>query len=234
MSHTWNSAENRPLRILLIRHAESTANFSGILSTTQPGPELTARGSEQAEALADALRDVPLDGLYASTLRRTQLTAEPVSRATGLPVTVIEGIHEIEAGDLEDRGDHEAMSAYALPMQVWAQGDFTAAIPGGFSGDHFFERFDRGIAEIWQAHQRRIDGNGNGNGNGDGDGENPDGDTVAIVDHDAAIRVWVAGRADNLGPEFTATHGLGNTGIVVLTGSPDAGWHVETWQGEPV
>ncbi|SMG25659.1 histidine phosphatase family protein [Agreia pratensis] len=219
MSRTWNSVENASIRILLIRHAESTANESGILSTTQPGPDLTARGREQADTLADALRDVPIDGLYASTLRRTQLTAEPLARQTGLPVTVIEGIHEIEAGDLEDRGDHEAMSAYALPMQVWAQGDFSAAVPGGFSGDHFFERFDRGIAEIWQAHQG---------------GENPDGDTVAVVDHDAAIRVWVAGRADNLGPEFTSTHGLENTGIVALTGSPAAGWHVETWQGEPV
>jgi broad specificity phosphatase PhoE len=227
MSHTWNSAENSALRILLIRHAESTANSSGILSTTQPGPELTSRGRQQAEALADALRDVPLDGLYASTLRRTQLTAEPLSRATGLPVTVIEGIHEIEAGDLEDRGDHEAMSAYALPMQVWAQGDFTATIPGGFSGDHFFERFDRGIAEIWRAHQ--------GSSAADrAESDRPDGDTVAIVDHDAAIRVWVAGRADNLGPEFTSTHALDNTGIVELTGSPAAGWHVVSWQGEPV
>jgi broad specificity phosphatase PhoE len=214
MSHTGIPTGDSPIRILLVRHAESTANFAGLLSTTQPGPELTTRGREQAEALADALRDVPLDGLYASTLRRTQLTAEPLSRTTGLPVTVIEGIHEIEAGDLEDRSDHEAMAAYAQPFRVWAQGDFTAAVPGGFSGDHFFERFDRGIAEIWQAH--------------------PDGGTVAIVDHDAAIRVWVAGRADNLGPDFTSTHGLDNTGIVVLTGSPSTGWHVETWQGEPV
>ncbi|SMQ71192.1 histidine phosphatase family protein [Agreia sp. VKM Ac-1783] len=221
MSHTSNSVGNSSIRILLIRHSESTANESGILSTTQPGPDLTARGREQAEALADALRDVPLDGLYASTLRRTQLTAEPLSRVTGLPITVIEGIHEIEAGDLEDRADLEAMSAYAQPFTVWAQGDFTAAVPGGFSGDHFFERFDRGIAEIWQAHQTPSS-------------DRPDGDTVAIVDHDAAIRVWVAGRADNLGPDFTSTHGLDNTGIVVLTGSPAAGWHVETWQGEPV
>jgi broad specificity phosphatase PhoE len=223
MSHTGIPTGDSPIRILLVRHAESTANFAGLLSTTQPGPELTTRGREQAEALAETLRDVPLDGLYASTLRRTQLTAEPLSRATGLPVTVIEGIHEIEAGDLEDRGDHEAMSAYALPFQTWALGDFTAAVPGGFSGDHFFERFDRGIAEIWQAHQP-----------GPGGDSEADGDTVAIVDHDAAIRVWVAGRADNLGPDFTSTHGLANTGIVVLTGSPAAGWHVETWQGDPV
>jgi probable phosphoglycerate mutase len=221
MSHTWNSAEKSFLRILLIRHAESTANESGILSTTQPGPELTARGREQAEALAAELRDVPLDGIYASTLRRTQLTAEPLSRHKNLPVKVIEGIHEIEAGDLEDRADLEAMSAYALPMRLWAQGDFTAAVAGGFSGEHFFERFDRGIAEIWQAHQP-------------GQGRDMDGDTVAIIDHDAAIRVWVAGRADNLGPDFTSTHGLSNTGIVVLTGSPAAGWHVESWHGEPV
>ena len=153
MSHTSSPTGKSHIRMLLIRHAESTANEAGILSTTQPGPELTPRGREQAEALAETLRDAPLDGLYASTLRRTQLTAEPLSRATGLPLTVIEGIHEIEAGELEDRSDHEAMSAYASPFRIWAQGDFTAAVPGGFSGDHFFERFDRGIAEIWRAQQ---------------------------------------------------------------------------------
>lgn len=199
----------------------------------QPGPELTARGRQQAEALPDALRaalpeaplDVVIDGLYASTLRRTQLTAEPLSRAIGVPVTVVEGLHEIEAGDLEGLDGHEAMHAYGAPLQAWALGDFTAAHPGAFDGDHFFERFDRGIAEIWRRHSST---------HGSAHGGEPDGDTVAVVAHDAAIRVWVAGRSTNLGPEFTSTHSLDNTAMVVLTGSPADGWRVESWQGEPV
>ena len=113
MSRTWISTGRSHIRILLIRHAESTANEAGIISTSQPGPELTARGRQQAEALPAALRealtddsgDLAIDGLYASTLRRTQLTAEPLSRAIGVPVTVVEGLHEIEAGDLEGLGE---------------------------------------------------------------------------------------------------------------------------------
>ncbi|CAD6008048.1 histidine phosphatase family protein [Agreia sp. COWG] len=238
MSHTWIPTGQSHIRILLIRHAESTANEAGIISTAQPGPELTARGRQQAEALPDAMRealaddsgDLTIDGLYASTLPRTQLTAEPLSRALGVPVTVVEGLHEIEAGDLEGLDGHEAMYAYGAPLQAWALGDFTAAHPGAFDGDHFFERFDRGIAEIWQRHSA---GHSSAAG-GDQAQSKPDGATVAIVAHDAAIRVWVAGRSTNLGPEFTSTHSLDNTAMVVLTGSPAEGWRVESWQGEPV
>ena len=55
MSHTWIPTGKSHIRMLLIRHAESTANHAGILSTTQPGPELTERGRAAYIRLADVV-----------------------------------------------------------------------------------------------------------------------------------------------------------------------------------
>lgn len=202
------------VRLLLIRHAETPANVSGALSTKPPGPGITDLGQEQAESLAQALADAPIEGLYVSTLRRTALTAEPLARALGLEPQEIDGVHEIEAGDFEDRTDRQSFADYLAPIQRWAEGDLAACVPGAHDGHHFLGRFDRAVQEIADRHG--------------------DASTVAVVSHAGAIRVWLGGRAANLDPAFTATHSLDNTGVISLVGSPAEGWLVESWQGEPL
>jgi broad specificity phosphatase PhoE len=202
------------VRLLLIRHGQTPANVTGALSTAAPGPGLTDLGHEQAEALAQTLAHERLDGLYVSTLRRTALTAEPLARATGLRPEVLVGVHEIEAGDFEDATDRESFQAYLAPIVAWGKGDLRATIPGAHDGVHFIERFDGAVATLAARHG--------------------DDSTVAVVSHAGAIRVWLGGRTDNLDPEFTSTHSLDNTGVIVVSGTPGTGWRVETWQGDPV
>ncbi|WP_121371585.1 histidine phosphatase family protein [Frondihabitans australicus] len=202
------------MRLLLIRHAETPANVSGALSTRPPGPGITDLGQEQAEALAEALADTPLDGLYVSTLRRTALTAAPLAARLGLDARVIDGVEEIEAGDYEDLTDRQSFQDYLAPIKRWAEGDLDACIPGAYDGRHFLERFDGAVAEVARRHG--------------------DDSTVAVVSHAGAIRVWLGGRAANLDAAFTASHNLANTGVIVLVGSPSDGWIIETWMGEPV
>lgn len=202
------------MRLLLIRHGETPANVAGALASAAPGPGLTDLGLEQAEALATSLADERLDGLYVSTLRRTALTAAPLARAQDLEAHVIDGIHEIEAGVYEGSTDPDAMRAYLAPIRLWQQGDLSAKVPGGFDGNHFLARFDGAVAAVAERHG--------------------DDSTVALVSHAGAIRVWLGGRTSELGSDFNAAHRLENTGVVVVTGSPSAGWRVVSWQGEPI
>lgn len=195
------------MRLLLIRHGQTPANVLGILDTAHPGPGLTELGEVQAIAVAGALVDQPIDRVVASTLVRTQLTARPLSA----DVDVLDGLHEIEAGDLEGLGDRTSIRAYLHAAMAWGSGDLSVTIPGGTDGHAFFDRFDRGIAEAVT-----------------------DASTAVVFSHGAAIRVWTAGRARNVQPEFVATHGLDNTGIVELAGSPQDGWSLVSWAGEPV
>jgi len=54
-----------------------------------------------------------------------------------------------------------------------------------------------------------------------------------MVSHGAMIRTWVAARAANVDVAYASSHPLGNTGIVVLSGSPDQGWQALLWEEHP-
>ncbi len=200
------------MRLLLIRHGQTPGNVLGQLDTAHPGPGLTALGLEQADALADSLSGEPLDALYASTLVRTQATAEPLARVRELDVEVRPGLHEIEAGSLELRSDRDSIRRYLETVYAWGLGDLGVAMPGGPDGHAFFGRFDDDIARIAHSGAR----------------------VAAVVSHGAAIRVWASSRATNIPSSFGAENALDNTGVVVLDGSPAGGWTLDTWAGTPV
>jgi broad specificity phosphatase PhoE len=202
------------VRLLFIRHGQTSANVSGALNSAAPGPGLTDLGREQAEALAASLGTEQIDGLYASTLTRAQETAAPLGRALGLPVGILDGVHEIEAGDYEDRTDPESLKAYLAPILKWGAGDLSATIPGAHDGHHFVQRFDASVAQVAEEHG--------------------DDATVAIVSHAGAIRVWLGGRTSNLDPAFTSSHTLHNTGVIVVSGTLSTGWTVDSWESEPI
>jgi probable phosphoglycerate mutase len=202
-----------PMRLLLIRHGQTPANVRGELATARPGPGLTELGVEQAEAIPDAVAGERIGAIYVSPLTRTAATAAPLARALGIDPIVLEGLEEIEAGDLEDRRDLPSVMTYVTTVFGWARGALDARMPGAIDGHEFFGRFDAAIAGIARAH--------------------PD-ETVAVVSHGAALRVWSGGRAANLSGEITANRHLENTGIVIVTGSPGDGWVAESWQGEPL
>ena len=200
------------MRLLLIRHGQTPANVRGELATARPGPGLTDLGVEQANAVVDALGGEQIAAVYASPLVRTSLTAAPLARAHALEVEVLEGLQEIEAGDLEDKSDMPSVMIYVKAAFGWAGGALDARIPGAIDGHEFFARFDGAIAQMAAQH--------------------PD-ETVAVFSHGAAIRVWSVARGANLSGDSSLIRHLDNTGVVVLNGSP-GGWVVETWEGEPV
>lgn len=202
------------MRLLLIRHAQTPANVSGIISTVRPGPGLTPLGHEQAAALPAALTGDSISAIYVSPLVRTSLTAAPLAETLGLASIEVEGLEEIEAGDLEDLGDHRSVMTYFQTVIAWVEGEPERAMPGGPDGTAFFDRFDRAVAQIAEE-------------------VHPDA-TVAVVSHGASIRAWVAARATNLGDDFAEMTILDNTSVVILVGSPADGWIVESWAGTPL
>ena len=206
------------MRLLLIRHAQTTANVLGSLDTAAPGPVLTPLGVRQAAEVPQALAGVEIDAIFVSTLARTSETAAPLARDRGLATIELPGIHEIEAGELEGRADGESAKRYLETVFAWGQGQLNGFIPGASNGHGFFRRFDASIADA-AATVETLTGNAG---------------TAVVFSHGAAIRVWAAGRATNIPPMFAGSHHLDNTGIVELDGSLEAGWSLKHWQGTPV
>jgi len=88
--------------LLLIRHAV-TDHVGLRLSGWASGVTLSARGRAQADALAERLRDVPLDAIYSSPLERTVDTAKALARGRGLRIKQRDEIGEVIYGDWEGR-----------------------------------------------------------------------------------------------------------------------------------
>ncbi|WP_329034200.1 histidine phosphatase family protein [Streptomyces sp. NBC_01725] len=200
------------MRLLLIRHGQTPSNVEHLLDTAEPGPALTPLGQRQAAALPDALAGEEIGALFASTLLRTQLTAEPLAARTGLEIRVRRGIRELFAGELEMRGDDRAVETYLTTVFGWAAGDTGRRMPGGENGVEALRRFDAVVDEAAATGAR----------------------TVAMVSHGAAIRMWAAVRAGNVDAGFASTHALHNTGVVILSGAPGEGWRVQEWAGRSI
>jgi len=202
------------VRLYLIRHGQTPANVAGELDTAPPGAGLTDLGRTQAAALVRVLADEPVTGVYASPLRRTQLTAAPLAEALGVEVRVQAGLEEVRAADHEMCTDEESVAAYLGCLAGWILGDLDRRMPGGHDGHTFLERYDAAVQAVAERHR--------------------DGETAVAFSHGAAIRTWTAIRARGLDRETVTERRIMNTGAVVLDGDFASGWRVGRWTGEPL
>ncbi|MET0191080.1 MAG: histidine phosphatase family protein, partial [Pseudonocardia sediminis] len=119
------------LRLVLVRHGRTPSNVSRALDTALPGPSLDELGRAQADEVAGLFADWPVRAVYASRATRAQQTAAPIGERLGLPVTTLDGIHEI--------------------FDVWWDGDPDRPQPGGESATDLRTRF---LADV----ERALDG----------------------------------------------------------------------------
>ena len=83
--------------VILARHGETDWNRDGIWQG-HGDPPLNDVGRRQASALVDRLKDVSIDVLYASDLRRARETAEILAEARALVVVPNPELREIDVG----------------------------------------------------------------------------------------------------------------------------------------
>ncbi|MFV8241238.1 histidine phosphatase family protein [Mycolicibacterium peregrinum] len=207
------AAEN--MRVTFVRHGQSAGNTSGNIDTSTPGPSLTPLGREQAQAVVDRLGDNNYDAIYASPMIRTQQTAEPMSAYLGLPIQVLPGLQEIEAGDYEGTPETGALDGYLKAPIAWAfAGQLGARIPGSIDGNEFDARVDGALKTMYDKGDRNV----------------------VVFSHGGTIMFWTMMNAKNLTLAekgmLLSQHALGNTDYVVIEGNPEDGWTLVDWNGQ--
>jgi broad specificity phosphatase PhoE len=206
------------LRLVLARHGQTPANVARVLDTRLPGPGLTDLGRAQAEALGRELADEGRDGappvvaVYHSAARRAAETAELACAPLDLVPRRVEGVHEVQVGDLEGRNDEAAIEEFGAVFDSWLTGDLDRAHPHGESGRDVVDRFVPVVEGIRAAH---ADG------------------TVVLVSHGATLRLAAPAllgfdpQSRDLGESR-----LGNCARIVLRAADAGAWMLEAWLGE--
>ncbi len=146
-----------PTTVYLVRHGENHANVRRELSSRHVDYDLTGRGREQARQLAAHFAGQSLHAIYASPLKRAQQTAAPIAAAHGLEVHTLEGLREVEVGDLEvgqtSENLAERWAADRAVVCAWVEGWVETRYPGG---ENYVEATARGMAGLAEAARGRA------------------------------------------------------------------------------
>lgn len=222
------------LTVAFVRHGQSVANAADAIDTSIPGPELTPEGWAQARGVEDRLEGYgfapeDIDGIYASTMIRTQQTARPLAKSLDKKVTVLGGaygpdqperagerigVQEIGAGIFEGSPENSGIGRIgyiAMPLG-WVLGARFLRIPGGEDGNEFNERMTNALNEIEE--------------NGD--------DNAVAFSHGATIMMWTLMTVNNPDLMLMLNHRLDNTDVVIVEKGTNGEWELQRWGDQEV
>jgi len=140
--------------LLLIRHAESTANDRGLLTGWSPGVHLSDRGREQAKALSERLSAVPLAEIYASPLERCRETAAALASGRGIRVRLDRDLGEVRYGSWTGRPLKQLARTKLWKLVQLAPS--RARFPDGESLSEAQQRVLDAAERIASRHPRRV------------------------------------------------------------------------------
>lgn len=119
--------------VIFIRHGEAVWNTEGRIMGQQNSP-LTAKGEQQALAIAERLRSYSISALYSSDLGRTMQTAQAIANASGVAVVPEKGLREIHMGDWQGLTRSEIAQQYPAEWQAYqSEAQYTYQPPNGES-----------------------------------------------------------------------------------------------------
>ena len=156
-------------KLYLIRHGETDYNnemrFQGQIDIP-----LNRKGIEQAEKVAEFLKDIPLLAIYTSTLQRARTTAEIIGKAKGIKPQETDALREMSFGIWENMNSSNIRKKYAKEWKDFFASPASTTIPKGESMSDVQKRAYPVVQQILDEH--------------------PEGD-VAFVAHGGIIRVLI-------------------------------------------
>jgi alpha-ribazole phosphatase len=137
--------------IYLVRHGETVWNAEGRLCGSSDIP-LSDQGRQQAEALAERFRDVPIAAIYSSPLLRARQTAEAIAKPHRLPVRLVPELSEIDYGDWEGMAVAELAHRFPEAERCRTDDPMRFAAPNGEAFADFVERVTAAMERLARQH----------------------------------------------------------------------------------
>lgn len=128
----------KSMRILYVRHGESTANINGVAGVSDA--QLTEKGAEQAKITGQHLKNEDVITICCSPFIRARQTAEIIAAELGIPVYEIVTIDELQERYL---GEFEGTTG--RPPEFFLNSDSEGGIE---SRQHMIERATKAIEKL--------------------------------------------------------------------------------------
>jgi len=133
-------------KLVLVRHGQTVQNVAGIAQGWNDS-ELSDAGRDQVLRLAERLAHVKATALYSSPLGRAMSTAQAIAETTGLPITTLDDLREMNYGGWEGRSFLDVRREDEETYQRWIA-DEECPCPGGESHADVRRRLERAFGAI--------------------------------------------------------------------------------------
>lgn len=133
--------------IYIVRHGQTEWNLLG-KTQGHGNSDLTPKGIEQAELLADSMTKYPIDYIYSSDLGRAYQTSEIIGNKLNIEVERTEALREMNFGTWEGRIIKDIIEEDPELYKMWRNEPHLAKIPQGETLSQIKERTDAFIKEI--------------------------------------------------------------------------------------
>ena len=132
---------------------------------------LSARGREQAESLAEYLHRKTIGAIYASPMKRVQQTLAPFLNNGAPPQTILPALRELDFGDWTGLGWQAVSEQFGFSAYDWLEQLELKGAPNGENGRTFRARVEPCLHAIVSRHR---------------------GQNVAVFCHGGVVRMMLA------------------------------------------
>ncbi|MBR6258957.1 MAG: GNAT family N-acetyltransferase [Oscillospiraceae bacterium] len=188
-------------RVFIIRHAEAEGNLYRRMHG-QYDSDLTELGKKQLIPLSARFRDIKLDAVYSSDLKRAYLTAGAVAEIRKIPVITTERLREVNLGEWEDRPWGDASAFYHEQLSFFNNDPAKWHVEGSEDFYHTRNRMTDLLRELSWKHEGGI---------------------IALVSHGMAIRCLMSAILDIPSEDISRIQHCDNTAVAELTVDNSAG-----------
>ncbi len=203
------------MRIYFARHGESQANLLHEVSNRGLRHGLTRKGREQAVALAERLRNLPITHIYSSPLLRAIETSVILANRLELDYEVVDALREYDCGIAEGRSDAEAWQLWQALFDAWVgERRWEQRIEGGESFYDIRERFVPFIEGLVNQYGSTKAG-------------------IVCVSHGGVYWMMLPLVLKNVDNELMARYGFDYTSCIVSEWRP-AGLYCVEWNGHTI
>ncbi|MFQ3583539.1 MAG: histidine phosphatase family protein [Cyanobacteriota bacterium] len=141
------------LRIVIVRHGESTFNLESRIQGRSDLSRLTPTGESQAQCVAKALAGIPFNQAFCSPLTRALDTARIILKdREGIPLTVTEQLREIDLTAWEGLTFAEVKEKYPDDHHLWRQHPENLELEGHFPVRNLWQQ----ARDFWQTLAQGI------------------------------------------------------------------------------
>jgi probable phosphoglycerate mutase len=144
-------------KLYIIRHGETDFNRMNIVQGNGVDTDLNETGLNQGFLFYNKYKNIALDKIYISALKRTQQTIQHFIN-DGIPFEKLAELNEISWGDFEGKvQDFKEREFYQHAVNAWDSGNYNVAVANGETPNQLQERQKKALDFIMKnTHEKTV------------------------------------------------------------------------------